>query len=231
MAQFLYSEIGITDIRGKIGGTQFTRVRSGGQGILPTTPRQAGTPDQQASQNKFQKVLGYWRELEEYQRVLWNEAAGSPDWTRTNRTGEEYQPTGQSLFIQLNLSAFKQSFPIEEPPSYPSFTEMEFDFLEADTTPKVTLYFTASSIAVGESILMYSTAQLSRGRTSVNQRQYFFTDNADAESFSDPWDMGAQYALKWGNPIPGLKIFVQCWLLNEASGARKYLGWKSCIIT
>lgn len=206
MAQFQYSEIGITDIRGKIAGTQFTRVRSGGQGILPTTPRQPFTSAQEASQYLFQQVMAYWPQLDESQREAWNEAALLPDWTRTNRTGDPYQPTGQSLFVQLNLSAFKYSFPITSPPTFPSFTSIVFTDFYIITPERVRLTFSTGTISEDETMLIYTTMQLSRGRTSVSQRQFFFTANFDSETFTDDCEIYDNYVARWGVPIENLKV-------------------------
>ena len=231
MAQLQFSEIGITNLRGRIAGTQFQGVRSGPQGTRPTIPRQPFSAPQEFSQNQFQQVLAQWSQLTEGQRTDWDEAAELPDWERTNKVGETYQPTGQSLFVQLNLSAFKQSFPIEDPPTYPTFTTAAINGLVAVAGAEIEVSNTASSITEDEIALFFTTNKLSAGRMSVNQREYFFTDNFDSETFSDLVNISAQYVARWGEGAVGQKIFVRGELLHYPSGARLDMGWAKAIFT
>jgi hypothetical protein len=230
MAQIQFSEIGITGLRGRIKGTQFTRVRSGPQATYPTIPRQPGTNFQQYSQNQFQEVLRQWSLIEEWQRTAWDVAAEDPQWARLNKLGESYQPTGQSLFIQLNLSAYKQSFPINTPPDYPTFTTLAISSMIAVPNGEIEVDFSASTIDEEEIVLLFASGQLSRGRMSINQREYFFIENFDSETFTGLQDISDQYVVRWGEPIEGLKIFVRGELLHYPSGARMDLGWAKAVI-
>jgi hypothetical protein len=230
MAQIEFSEIGITGLRGRIKGTQFTRVRSGPQATYPTIPRQPETTFQQQRQNQFQQVMRQWRLIEEWQRTTWDIAANQPEWARTNKLGESYQPTGQSLFVQLNLSAFKQSFPINIAPPYPSITALSIVSMTAVADAEIEIDFSESTISEEEILLIYATGQLSRGRMSVNQREYFFIDNFDQESFTGTPEISDQYVLRWGEPIEGLKIFARAELLHYPSGARRDCGWSKAVI-
>lgn len=102
--------------------------------------------------------------------------------------------------------------------------------MSANVTEKMDLEFSTGTISSDEVMIMYATAQLSRGRMSTSQREYFLIDNADEITFQSTYDAGPQYITRWGELREGLKVFVRCELLNWPSGARQQLGIQSAVI-
>jgi hypothetical protein len=231
MAQLLLSEIGIRDIRGRIAGTQFTRVRSGNQAIRPTIPREPFSGYQNTSNRNFRAVLAEWMGLNNTERTSWETAAATGDWERLNRVGEPYNPTGQSLFIELNLNAYTESFPIRTAPALPTFTTVSVTGGVATTAPAVGITFSTGTIAAGETMVIYTTKSLSPGRTSSIQQQYAELARVQEPSFTTTVNINAAFQARWGLPVLDCVIFMRAELMNTASGARTDVGWARVLIT
>lgn len=230
MAQSQYSEIGITGLRGRIGGSQFTRVISGQQTTLPTIPRQANSSYQQEAQKRFRDIVKAWKELSDSDRETWVTAAASGDWEKENSLGEVYNPTGFNLFCELNLNVYDQVPKMTTAPSYPSFTTNALIDTRAFNTGSLDLTFSALSISSREKVVVYATKGISPGRMSLKQSEFreimFINDSSYAEIFA----AGTEYSARFGAQSIGSAIFTKCLLMNMNSGARMDMGTLKCIV-
>lgn len=95
---------GISEIRGSIGGTTFSRGRYGAIARNRTIPVQPNTARQIAARQVFASLLEQWESLAQEQRDLWNTYAANV--AMTNRLGETMYLSGQNHFIRS--SAIRQ---------------------------------------------------------------------------------------------------------------------------
>lgn len=103
MGKIIFSGIGVTDIRGKVGGNVFSKNKGGAfirNRVVGTNP---GTSAQISHRAKVSLLSSQWRSLTDGQRTSWIGAAASGDWDRTDSLGNTYQMTGQQLFVSLNV--------------------------------------------------------------------------------------------------------------------------------
>lgn len=91
----------VADIRGKIGGTIFSRSRSGATARAFTSPVQPVSSKRAARNAAMSLYASAWqRTLSTAERALWNERAAVTQ--LSNRLGESYKPTGMNLYVRAN---------------------------------------------------------------------------------------------------------------------------------
>lgn len=229
--QIAWSGIGIVEGIGLIGGTQFSRNRSGNTASSKTVPRVPGTISQQAVMTNYRTVLQAWRSLDDTDRREWDNTAGDPFVTRKNRVGVDYQPTGQSLFVECNLNAYNFSYPISTPAAFPTWTAIYATSLEVLVSGKVELTMSAAGIGTTEAIVVFATAPVSAGQMSQKQPNYLKLVTLPQGEVSDPIQLYDQYILLLGEPVVGQKIFIKCQLLDTVGGYKTEIGTVSAIAT
>ena len=97
----------IVDVRGKIGGTVFTKGRSGAVARNKVTPVNPRTSRQSAVRAALGALSQAWRTLTQAQRDAWNAAVSS--FSKTNIFGDTVNPTGKNLYVGLNTNLEKVS--------------------------------------------------------------------------------------------------------------------------
>lgn len=91
----------VSDVRGSIGGTVFSRSRAGAFARIRTKPTFAPTPPRNLIQSIMAHVYGQWlNECTNAQRVVWNTLGDNTDFT--NALGDTYHPSGWNLFLRTN---------------------------------------------------------------------------------------------------------------------------------
>lgn len=93
---------GISQARGSIDGTVFSRSRAGAIARGRTKPVDPQTIYQLESRNRMSQVVAGWSVLDRGSVVAWNEWAQTQ--VRHNKLGEPFTPSGQQLFNELNLN-------------------------------------------------------------------------------------------------------------------------------
>lgn len=91
----------ITDARGSIAGTVFSRNKGGSymrQRVKPTNPN---TPAQAGTRGLFGTLQAAWRDLTEAERDSW--AAAAPNYPVVNRLGDAIEYTPLQLFTRCNM--------------------------------------------------------------------------------------------------------------------------------
>jgi len=93
---------GVTDIRGSIGGTTFSRCAGGNYMRARTKPVNPRSPLQVTRRANIAHLTKYWsNKLTQQQRDDWIAYAKGTTWT--NKLGESIQINGLAAFIQLNV--------------------------------------------------------------------------------------------------------------------------------
>lgn len=222
--QIAWSGIGIVEGIGLIGGTQFSRNRTGNTASMKTIPRIPKTVSQQTAMTNYRTVLQHWRELTNAQRIAWDAAATDPFVTRKNRVGVAYQPTGQSLFVECNLNAYDTNFPIVTPEAFPTWTAITATALTIEGSTAIALTMSTATIAANEGVTVFATAPLSPGQMSLLQPNLVKLKTFFQGDMSDPLSLYDSYEPIWGDAIQGQKIFVQTWLLDKVGGYKTDIG-------
>jgi hypothetical protein len=87
----------ISDARGKLGGTVYSRNPYGPYTRAKTAPIQPRTPSQQAGRANFASATGTWRALTVTDRAAWSAYADTL--TRRGSLGHAYTPSGFHTFL------------------------------------------------------------------------------------------------------------------------------------
>jgi len=100
----------VTQISGKIGGSQFASSPSGTYIKNIGTRSKFVTGSQAKKLTKFANTVGLWRELSNANKTAWNEA--SVNFPYVNRIGETKTYSGYNLFVKFNGSLKAVNEPI-----------------------------------------------------------------------------------------------------------------------
>lgn len=231
MALVKYSGVGITDLAGKIGGTTFQGNVAGRTAVIYAKPAYRRSPTQQLQRSRFHFVLTRWGQLAEAVRADWDTEAATGDWDWTNSLGDLFQPTGQQLFIKLNLSLFTIGQNIVTAPAKPTLSGPLLTGATAVATSTLTLHFDAATIAADQHMLIYASEPMQVGVMSVNHSKPLFVQAIPTGSFSSNPATGAAYNARFGDIVTGLAIFVRAVLLDDNTGDRIDSGLIKCIAT
>lgn len=101
MAICKYGEI-ITELRGSIGGTTYSRNKAGTYARQKRKPVYPHTVDQVNRAALLSKYSVAWLNvLSDANRINWNDQAAATTWT--NPLDQEYSPSGQNLFVRSSV--------------------------------------------------------------------------------------------------------------------------------
>lgn len=213
---------GVSQIRGSIAGTTFSRNRAGAIARSRTKPINPGTISQSLVRASFGASSAAWGGLDTTQTEAWD--AYGTLLTRLNRIGESYTPKGRQLFIECNHNLTLVGLPQISVPSpvtdSPSMLELGTLVLESDvgeiatfTIANVTV--TVPSGAEGKVIIDASPAHDPK-LTNVNNlfRTILVIDADDtAVNLATPWIAVFGSAL-----VPGQVIDIRARVVDNNTG-------------
>lgn len=222
MGKIVFSGIAVTDIRGKIGGTVFSRNRAGAfarNNVIPTDPESIFQTERRA-------VLGFisqnWRELSEEERRLWINAAESGEWKLKDSLGQFFNPSGLQLFVSLNTGAYYFGGFMSEPPSPQTFPEPFQPVLnvQSDGSAFVHMSFEDVPETIPEYFIvqLYCTIGLSAGIMSPKQSLYKQVMRWDEGYPFRHVDFSTEYEARLGAWPPGLYIHCRMSWISRISG-------------
>lgn len=93
----------MTDGRGKLGGQVASKNRAGAYVRTKVTPVNPNTSYQSQVRQRLASLSREWSQLTEQQRIGWNEAANSGEWSKSDIFGDARRPTGKNLFTSINM--------------------------------------------------------------------------------------------------------------------------------
>jgi hypothetical protein len=219
----------VVDGRGKIGGTVFTKGRSGAVARNKVTPVNRRSSYQTEARNRLTTFSQAWRELTQAQRDAWNAAVG--DFSKTNVFGDTVNPTGKNLYVSLNSNLDLVGVSsIDTPPSpaeIPAMTSVTPTMANGAGT--ASLAFGPSPVPADTAFLIRASAGLSAGREFISSQLKFigFLDAAD----TTPEDLATIYQARFGSiPSGGTKVFVEVVGINKTTGQAGTPLRSSCIV-
>lgn len=204
------------DIRGKVGGTVFSKGTYGAYIRTKVTPVNVRSNAQVAVRQSLTAISQAWKSLAAGEIIAWNNAV--QNFKGTNIFGDVKVLTGFNLYGRLNrnLDQISQA-QITAPPvpaAVPAFTTAS---LVADTTAgTLTLTYTPA-IPANVSVIVKATPYQSAGKNFVKSeyRQVVVLLTANAS----PANLAAAYIARFGALPPiGTKVFVSVTPVLQDSG-------------
>jgi len=208
----------ISEIRGKIAATVFSRNR-GGQiirnRIKPINRRSIG---QSTRRQALGSLASAWRGLTQAQRDGWNSAGAN--FPLQDTLGQTIFLSGEQLYIRFNanLNLIGESAIAVAPAPF-AFAVLAATFTAEDATVSASLsvVFTPTPMTAGNTIAVYATPNLSPGIAAPNASAFRFIGQIDPSDTS-PADMLSAYQALFGDPVAGQKIFLELRPIATASG-------------
>lgn len=216
MAKFTPGAI-VSEVRNKIAATVFTRNRAGATIRNRVTPINRRSNTQTGRRQILASFAAQWRGLSQAQRDGW--IAAAQNFPRQDNLGQTIIPSGEQLYVEFNanLQLAGQS-PISDAPAPSEFAVLSITSVTADAGVgnELDIAFTPT-VPTGYSMIVRATRQVSPGRQFMGPSDFRFLA-ALAASTTSPQDVLAEYTARFGALIEGQKLFVELFLINNATG-------------
>jgi hypothetical protein len=206
----------VAEIRGKIGGTVFSRNRAGAYIREKVTPINPQSSSQTEVRGFFAQVAQAWRGLTDAQRLQWKTAVSN--FKGTNIFGDVKTLTGSQLHQKLNLNILNiGGSEITTPPLPSSVPAMESMSAVADNSDNTLVITYSPAIDAGVTMEIFATAPVSAGKSFVKS-EFKKLGNFLAADVS-PLDVSTEYIAKFGAiGAVGQKIFIKALPIVTLSG-------------
>lgn len=222
MAQIKLGPI-VSEIRGLLGGTIFSRNGTGAYAKQFTKPTNPMTPAQQAIRALLTTVSARWSaNLSEAEREAWIEAA--PTFPLINKVGEVYFLSGKGLHDMLNLtkSIIGEAF-IVSPPAQAAAQDLAPSSVVADTGAGTMVLTFPANINGSNKAIIEATVGVNAGVNNVNNKykQLAVFDDTTLDPIAFTADLAIFYNTVFGSlPAVGRKVFVRVTMVNKSSAQR-----------
>jgi len=218
---------GIQEIKGKLGNIVFQAGRGSStvrQLVIPANPN---TSDQITRRNALSVRSKAWANLTEAQRIAWDNAAASGSWALTDAFGVDFNPSGEQLYLQLNLTiALVGGAAITSPPAKATFPALVMGaFTVNGTTPALSLAYTGT-LGANMTLVISTTDNLSAGIMSPQNSEFRVITTSTSAT---PIDLTAAFQAKFVNPIVGKKVYVRLEVVSDLTGEKVLVGQSSAI--
>lgn len=217
MAKIKFSAF-LTDMRGKVNGTVFSKNRSGAYARTKVSPINPQTVRQSAVRSQLTALAQAFRSLTAAQIAAWNSAVSN--FTGTNVFGDTVKPSGINLYCRLNMNLNQIGGTlIANPPLPTEVPPVESLTLTANgTVAALSLAFAPTPVPASTDWIVEATAPVSPGKSFVKSE--YRQIQVIAAAATTPQSLLAAYAAKFGNPITGQKIFVRVTPVDNTTGQR-----------
>lgn len=218
----------ITEIGGKLGNVVFQRNPTGPFARNLVIPANPNTSAQQTARSRMTVRSKAWAGLTEGQRLAWNTAAASGDWTLTDSFGNEFNPTGEQLYIQLNINGETVGAgPYVTPPAKVTLPAVTIGTLTVNSIGPAVSQAYNGVLGANFTLVISATRPLSAGIMSPQESLFRHIGTSTAAS---PIDITALYTAKFGNPAAGQKIYSKLEVYSDNSGEVLNAGTTSAIV-
>lgn len=203
----------LVDMRGKTGGTVYSRNKAGAYSKNKVTPLNPKTQAQQAQRNTLAVYSQAWRNLSPDERRSWSD--GSANYPQTDVFGDQYFLAGNMLYNKLNLNLEKVGIaPKTVCPTPEGAPQMALSNAVFTAT---SLEIDISSVPTGYSAYVMATQCSSVGKTNLNSKLRAIAV-LPAGTGGGAYDFISEYTAKFGTPISGQKILFSVEQINETTG-------------
>jgi hypothetical protein len=219
MAKVKFSAL-ISEMRGKLNGSVFTKNRYGNALRNKVTPVNRRTPHQQSVKALFTYFSQKWRTLTDDQRNAWNSAVD--DFKRNNIFGDSIRPTGSNLFCELNANlAIIGGNELTSPPLQQRIVGVRGFKLNIDSTvgsEKFDIEFDPSPTSPDVYHMVYATRCYSPGKSFI-QSEYRII-GVIAPGAITPYDALSDWQDKFGILVSDQMISVKLVPVHKSTGCR-----------
>lgn len=208
----------VSEVRGKIAATVFSRNRGGAvirNRIKPINRRSTG---QSTRRQTLGSLASAWRGLTQTQRDSWNSA--SQNFPLQDTLGQTIFLSGEQLYVRFNANLILiGETAIDTAPSPFAFAVLTASLSAEDDTVAAAfdITFSPSPMTAGNTIAVFATRNLSPGIEAPNASAFRFIGQIDPAD-TTPKDLVTEYVAEFGNPIAGQKIFIELRPISTAGG-------------
>lgn len=199
----------VTDIRGAVGGTIFSRNRGGAYAKKNTSPVQPNSSSQMSVRSIFGSVANTWKSLTGAQQNAWRLAA--PSFTYTDIFGETREYSGQQLFMKLNsqlllvdISATLQT----TPPALASLDTINVAQVAATTSTLTVTINSGADLTSPQEVLVYASVGTSLGVLAESSAGPYRLIGSFSTT-SGVADIFTAYNAIYGAPVSGTRIHIK----------------------
>lgn len=208
----------VADIRGKLNGSVFSKNRGGAFVRTKVTPSNPQTSYQAAVRSILGGLAQGWRSLTQAQRDAWNSAVSN--YTGTDIFGDIKTPSGINLYTKLNANLAEVGMAYINTPPLPqgaaSVTELSGS---ADISSlNITVDAGAGNVPASNAFVIRATAPQSPGKKFLKGKYRNITVIAAGSPMQN--NIWADYVARFGTPVAGQKIGVECYMVNTATGEK-----------
>ena len=216
MAKVAFSAL-VSDLRNKVGGNVFTKVRSGPMVRIKVSPTQPRSAAQTAVRSNFSSLAKSWSTITQAQRNGWIALAASLP--QKDVFGNTYFMTGLQLYEQCNrnLNSIGVATISVAPATLAVGAPGALTLVATAGVPTFTVD-AATEPAAGEVPLIFATKPISPGRIFVGGNRQII-DSAIAAATAGPWNIQALYAAKYGALVAGQNLNVGVRYIDNTTGA------------
>jgi hypothetical protein len=216
MTKILYSGL-VSDQRGKLNGTIFSKNRTGNILKNFASPRNPQSGTQQPNRANWQYIVKYWGSLETIQRASWSDLAANVTWH--DKLGTAFHPTGQMLYLYCNQNLFV----INQPMLSAAVAPVAHTLISSCSISQnhsgawgARLSFLPSPVNPNIYYRLSATPALSPGITYA--KKYFRQIGILAPAVASPIDITTMYLSIFPVPVSGRKIFIKLQPVENTSG-------------
>lgn len=213
-------QMGFSDIKGKLNGSYF-QSQKGGISCKTISPRRSKATTFQAGKQVAQQNLAYvarlWGQLSPENVLAWNSYATG--FTRYNKIGEPYTPTGYQMFNEVNQTLAAQGggmilFPVEpnEPQDINTFNvvwSIEQGFHLTSTI----------EITAGKEVWVYATAPQYGNKAFPRTAYRLIAKVVPADLL--PYLLDTNLVAAWGVVPAGSQVFFRVKMVDVDSGIQQ----------
>jgi hypothetical protein len=210
---------GVAQLRGSIGGTTFTRTKTGAitrNRVKPTNPQTVYQTDQRSIITELSQAWG--QTLTEAQREGWS--TFGVNFPSTNKIGQAMNLSGVQAFqrIGARLMAAGEDY-LAAAPANQDVVELQTITLTADIgAGAFEVAFTETGTLTTAKLVVEMTPGISPGISAYQNRlRQILVTAADPTS---PIDLETAFAARFGAlPLVGQKVAVRCHFIETTTGA------------
>ncbi len=215
MAKILFSGVAGVDMRNALNGSVFSKNRGGAYVRTKVTPVNPQTTAQQNVRNRLSTNSAAWRGLTEAQRQAWIDAA--INYPVTDIFGNTKILSGQQLYVRLNsnldiIGAAHISTPLT-PVAIPA---LALTLLTSDDSANTVIVTGTTPVPAGFALVFRGTGNVTPGKSFV--KNLFRVVTSSAAAATSPYDISAAWTAMFGDPVTGMKNFVQAFYISTTTG-------------
>lgn len=208
----------VSEVRGKIAATVFSKNKSGAVLRNRVTPINRKSPGQTEQRQTLAALSASWRGLTQAERDSWDSAA--PNFPQSDNLGQTIFLTGAQLYSRCNANLILSgNAQITVAPAPTSFDVLYFTSVTVTADDGVVSLAFAPTVPAGMEMVVRATPPISAGKSFVPDSSFRFLKSIAAAQTS-PQVLTTEYGDVFGSltNATGQKIFIELFFIEAATG-------------